>query len=206
MRYVVAKLVGAVVAGVLAASGTAVPAAADDILDWSECADLEPTDDEILLECAELSVPLDHGRGPSAGETVVLALSRVPASGQRRGVLVVNPGGPGSPGRAWAGIVAMRLPDDLRAAYDVVGFDPRGTGASRPAVVCDPAYFAPVRPDTVPADEQAEQELVDRAAAYARACAEHSGPLLHHMTTVDHATDLDALRRALGVAQIDYLG
>ncbi|AAZ54788.1 putative secreted peptidase [Thermobifida fusca YX] len=206
MRYVVAKLVGAVVAGVLAASGTAVPAAADDILDWSECADLEPPDDEILLECAELSVPLDHGRGPSAGETVVLALSRVPASGQRRGVLVVNPGGPGSPGRAWAGIVAMRLPDDLRAAYDVVGFDPRGTGASRPAVVCDPAYFAPVRPDTVPADEQAEQELVDRAAAYARACAEHSGPLLHHMTTVDHATDLDALRRALGVAQIDYLG
>ncbi|MBN3585008.1 hypothetical protein JYB64_21680, partial [Algoriphagus aestuarii] len=70
MRYVVAKLVGAVVAGVLAASGTAVPAAADDILDWSECADLEPPDDEILLECAELSVPLDHGRGPSAGETV----------------------------------------------------------------------------------------------------------------------------------------
>ena len=109
MRYVVAKLVGAVVAGVLAASGTAVPAAADDILDWSECADLEPPDDEILLEARNSASPSTTGAARPLARPWCSPLSRVPASGQRRGVLVVNPGGPGSPGRAWAGIVAMRL-------------------------------------------------------------------------------------------------
>ncbi|MGI5118589.1 alpha/beta hydrolase [Marinactinospora thermotolerans] len=181
-------------------------------LDWGACADLDPRGDETL-ECATLTVPMDHdgARSPRAGrpqeEPVVrLALSRVPARGERQGVLVVNPGGPGSPGRAWASITALGLPDDLRDSYDVVGFDPRGTGASTPSVTCDPTYFDPVRPDTVPGDELDETELLDRAGGYAKACGEANGELLEHMRTVDNAHDLEAVRAALGTERIDYLG
>lgn len=206
MRHAAARSVGAIAAtGVLTVFGAVVPAEADGTTGWTECADLEPAA-QLRVECAELRVPMSREGGPRSGGTVVLALSRVPASGERQGTLLVNPGGPGSPGRDWAVRIAERLPADLRASYDVVGFDPRGTGASTPTVTCDPGYFDPVRPDTVPADEEAEQALWDRAAAYAEACAEHTGDLLNHMTTVDIAADVESIRRALGVERIDYLG
>ncbi|MEY9213427.1 alpha/beta fold hydrolase [Thermobifida halotolerans] len=204
MRHAAAKAAGAVVAGMLLTCGAVVPAEAGGTLRWEECADLESQ--RVRVECAELRVPMARGEGADRTATVTLALSRVPASGHRRGTLLVNPGGPGSPGRDWAAVVAERLPEELRSSYDVVGFDPRGTGASIPGVVCDPGYFVPVRPDTVPADGRAEQVLLDRAADYARACAEHTGELLDHMTTVDTADDMEDIRRALGVRRIDYLG
>ncbi|MFC7329486.1 alpha/beta fold hydrolase [Marinactinospora rubrisoli] len=202
--------VAAVVAGTLLAAlapgapAAAAPAAALGRLAWQTCTDLQPQEGQ-RLECATLEVPLDRAPG-GTGETVRLALSRVPARAERTGVLLVNPGGPGSPGRDWAAVTAGRLPDDLRDRYDVVGFDPRGTGASTPAIACDPAYFAPVRPDTVPGDRAEERVLLDRAASYARACRRNSGELLDHMRTVDSARDMDAVRAALGVERISYLG
>src|SRR5690625_4342687 len=139
------------------------------------------------MRCARLTVPLDRGADadPAAsagGGTVDLALSRVSAREERRGVLVVNPGGPGSAGRVWASYTASVLPADLRDHYDVVAFDPRGTGASTPAVSCDPGYFRAPRPDTVPQTATDSASLVERAAGYAAACADSTGPLLGHMT------------------------
>nr|WP_179646492.1 alpha/beta hydrolase [Spinactinospora alkalitolerans] len=149
---------------------------------------------------------MDRGSAAGPEQSVTLALSRVPARGERTGTLLVNPGGPGSSGRGWASIVALGLPDDLRDRYDVVAFDPRGVGASTPALTCDPGHFDPVRPDTVPHDAADEDALLDRAADYARSCRAANGDLLEHATTVDSAHDMDAIRAALGVERIDYLG
>ncbi|GAA1072034.1 alpha/beta hydrolase [Nocardiopsis composta] len=176
-------------------------------VEWGECTDLGGGSG---VQCAELEVPLDGEAGDApgtrAGETATIALSRVPARKRTEGVLLVNPGGPGSPGRSWASRTAQRLPGDLRDRYDVVGFDPRGTGASTPSVGCDPGYFEPVRPDTVPASGRDEAALVQRAADYAAACADRNGALLEHMRTEDTARDMDRIRLALGAEKIDYLG
>ncbi|MBV2365837.1 alpha/beta hydrolase [Streptomonospora sp. NEAU-YY374] len=191
----------------MAVSGTAAdadPAAAAPALEWAACEDIEAIEDGGPLSCATLAVPLDRAAG--AG-TAHLALSRVPAREERTGTLVVNPGGPGSPGRIWASYTAARLPDRVRDHYDVVGFDPRGTGASTPAVACDPGYFDPVRPDTWPGSAAETDVLVGRAADYAAACADNSSAaLLENMTTRDSAADIEAIRAALGVERIDYLG
>ena len=82
--------------------------------------------------CATLTVPLDY-RDP-AGETIELALLKVPAADpdQRIGSLVVNPGGPGAPGTDYAAQAETVFREPLLDAYDIVGFDPRGTGASDP--------------------------------------------------------------------------
>src|SRR5690606_29037264 len=158
----------------------------------------------------ELEVPLDGAAGDApgtrAGETAPIPLSRVPARKRTEGVLLVNPRGPGSPGRAWASRTAHRLPGDLRDRDDAGGVDPRGTGASTPSVGCDPGYFEPVRPDTVPASGRDEAALVQRAADYAAACADRNGALLEHMRTEDTARDMDRIRLALGAEKIDYLG
>ncbi len=178
-------------------------------LDWAPCEDIQPVADENL-ECATLTVPLartaDGERLGGRDDTVELALSRVPASGEARHTLLVNPGGPGSAGRQWASYTHWRMPAELRETYDVVSFDPRGVGASTPSITCDPDHFTPVRPDTVPADAAAEEALRADARAYARACADNTGPLLEHTRTVDTAHDMDAIRAALGQERIDYLG
>jgi pimeloyl-ACP methyl ester carboxylesterase len=154
-------------------------------------------------ECMSLSVPLDHAH--PAGRKITLALSRIRHTdgGHYQGVLLVNPGGPGATGRDFARTVASGLPKNLRQAYDVIGFDPRGVGASRPALSCSPHYSGPGRPVYAPV---AERAWLKRAAAYAKACGHRYGPMLAHMTTVDAARDLDLIRVSLGVPKINYYG
>ncbi len=108
-------------------------------LHWSRCgsADLRAAG----ARCATLRVPLDYSH--PTGRKITLALARVrhtvPAS-RYKGVMLTNPGGPGSAGRYLAGIGAY-VPHNVGASYDWIGIDPRGTGASRPAVSCDKHYF-----------------------------------------------------------------
>ncbi len=93
-------------------------------LDWQQCRD--------AFECATLTVPLDY-TDPGAGD-LELALLKDPADEpeQRLGSLVVNPGGPGAPGTSYAENASAAFRQPILSSYDVVGFDPRGTGASSP--------------------------------------------------------------------------
>lgn len=180
------------------------PASADDPLarytgqqlDWKRCA---------LGECATLIVPLDYA-DPAAGD-VRIAVSRTRAKGEgtRLGSLVVNPGGPGEPGRAYARDVAGAAGPALRAAYDIVGFDPRGVRDSS-AVECltgqqtTRLLMADPSPDT-PAEEQALWRV---SALPGRGCSDE--PLARHVSTTDAARDLDVLRAVLGDARLNWLG
>ena len=159
------------------------------------------------MQCASLQVPLDYSR--PGGRKITLALSRVPATAparQQQGDLLVNPGGPGASGRALAAVVAASLEPGVAAEYNIVGFDPRGVGASVPALSCDPGFYAGVRPDYIPANAAAERVLVNRARTYAADCQRRYGWLLPHLTSQDSARDMDSIRAALGVPQISYFG
>ena len=158
-------------------------------------------------ECATLAVPLNYA--DPGGRKITLALSMIPATApaaRQQGVLLVNPGGPGEPGRSLAAAVAAGLSPQVAATYDIVGFDPRGVGGSVPALSCDPSFFDEVRPDYIPASAAAEQVLIGRAKAYAAGCEQRFGWLLPYMTTVDMARDMDQIRQAFGVAKINYYG
>src|SRR5690349_12795667 len=171
-------------------------------LDWRPC-----TIGGAGLQCATLAVPLDY-RHPN-GRKITLALSMIPATApadQRQGDLLVNPGGPGGSGRLLAAQVAYALDRSVASRYNVIGFDPRGVGASGPALRCDPSFFAGVRPNYIPASQAAEQALIARAKAYAADCERRFGWLLPFMTTQDSARDMDSIRAALGQQKISYLG
>ncbi|RJL21696.1 alpha/beta hydrolase [Bailinhaonella thermotolerans] len=180
-----------------------------ETLKWRPCGKKART--AASPQCADLRVPLDPARPD--GERITLALSRFRATGAARGsdhlgVLLVNPGGPGAAGRSMAGHVSAKLPADLAKRFDVVGFDPRGVGGSRPRLSCvsPDAYFRAPRPDHEPADAAAENRLRQRAKRYADACRAKNARLLPHTTTVNTAHDMDAIRAALGEDKISYLG
>ncbi|KJK38856.1 peptidase [Streptomyces variegatus] len=209
MRKRAAALCGAAV--VMAGAFTAVPAEASAPgtadtertaqLTWKSCA----TEDHPTLQCASLKVPLDHRR--PHGEKITLALSRVPHTARTyQGPLLVNPGGPGGSGLTLAGFVASSLPAKVAAQYDVIGFDPRGVGASKPALDCKPGHFAPVRPDSLPTSPATEKANLDRARSFAAACGRKYGHLLPYINTTSAVRDMDAIRQALGAKKINYFG
>ncbi|MEU3659996.1 alpha/beta hydrolase [Streptomyces sp. NPDC032940] len=198
-----AVLAAGAVTAVPAEAGAPLPADAPRPagIGWKACG----TADYPTLQCASLTVPLDHGRPD--GRRITLALSRVPHTAKTyQGPLLVNPGGPGGSGLTLAGFVASSLPRKVAAQYDVIGFDPRGVGRSEPALDCRPGHFAPVRPDTVPSSPAVEQANLTRAKSFAEACGAKYADVLPHMDTVSAARDVDAVRRALGAEKINYFG
>ncbi|MGW7440716.1 alpha/beta fold hydrolase [Streptomyces sp. NPDC054849] len=210
---IVAGLLGPSVAPVSAAENAITPAAGS--VAWSPCPENDPNLGPMLkgLECGSIQVPLNYAE--PAGQKISLALTRAKhtvADAQYKGVVVLNrgqwPGGIGRdlPTRYAKGTTGLAA--DVGAAYDWIGFDPRGVGASEPALVCDPSYINPgqAQPDPVPASPAAEQAWVDRARAYAESCGQKYGDVLNHMTTKDAARDLDQMRIALGQEKITYFG
>ncbi|MEX1008950.1 MAG: alpha/beta hydrolase [Acidimicrobiia bacterium] len=171
----------------------------DTNIAWSDCGD--------GWQCATLTVPVDW-RKP-AGDTVGLALIRRPATApdERLGALLVNPGGPGVGGTGYVRTLVWRLPDVVEARFDLVSWDPRGTGASRAVDCVDDAFLdlgtaAPAVPDS------AETLKVVRRynRAFARGCTERSGAYAGQIGTRNSARDLEAIRIALGEPTLNYLG
>src|SRR5690349_7940492 len=143
---------------------------------WSACRD--------GFQCATVPAPLDydHPHGVQIGISVI----RLPAAEprQRIGSLLLNPGGPGGSGVDFARAVAKFLPLELRARFDIVGFDPRGIYRSTP-LRCYDTYEQAIAdlppfpyPDT-PAQEQDQRVSDDKLVA---ACARHGGAILNHMS------------------------
>jgi pimeloyl-ACP methyl ester carboxylesterase len=155
--------------------------------------------------CATLTVPLDYRR--PAGATLGLHLLKVPASGSRIGSLVVNPGGPGAPGTSYAAGRSTYFGDALLSHFDVVGFDPRGTGHSSP-VDCldDRAFNAYLSSDPEPRTPAQIAQYRKGQQSLARGCARLSGALAGHVSTVESARDMDILRAALGDPRMNYFG
>ena len=170
----------------------------DQELAWRSCGD---------NECSRLRVPLDYA-DPS-GRSISIAVVRVPATDRanRIGQLVVNPGGPGGSGIDYAEGGRNTFGAALTRVYDIVGFDPRGVGKSTP-VQClgqkqTDAYVSS-DPDPDTAAEVRAFEALNRA--FGQACAQHSGELAAHLSTIEAAKDIDVLRAALGEPRLDYLG
>jgi pimeloyl-ACP methyl ester carboxylesterase len=171
---------------------------------WKACADADLHKAEA--KCGTLSVPLDYSR--PGGAQIQLALSRVEHTvpqAQYQGIMLVNPGGPGGSGVGLS-ILGGFVPNHAGAAYDWIGFDPRGVGASDPALTCQKHYFGPTRPEYVPTTAALEKSWLDRAKAYARACGVNGGELLAYLKTTDTVRDMDRIRASLGARQLNFYG
>ncbi len=184
----------ALTAGVLVAPLISITAHAS--VRWRPC-------ESLPLECTTVSVPLDYGKphGPKIG----IAVSRKKATKAKRGVLLLNPGGPGDAGLEEPKFVSDR--STLAESYDLIGFDPRGTGRSAP-VTCGltESQRQPWKVFPYPAANGDITENIAYARQIAKQCFEHDGRMLPHITTANTARDMDRIRIALGERKISYLG
>ena len=172
----------------------------DYAIEWSPC----PDDEE--LDCGRLAVPYDYAQ-PDLGDFSLYVVRRPAADpAQRIGSMLVNPGGPGFGGSDVAANAFFYFSPELLNRFDIIGWDPRGTGKSTPAIDCIDDYDKFFGVDSPPNDEAATLALIDLTREYVDACVERSGAILPYVSTVASATDMDSLRRALGEEKITYFG
>ncbi|MEU1986179.1 alpha/beta hydrolase [Nocardia sp. NPDC019395] len=174
--------------------------------EWGSCAGYTEPGEGLppAAQCARIEVPVDYA--DPGGPTAQLALSRLRATGAPIGSLLLNPGGPGMSGLS---TVSIGGGTPVAERFDRVGFDPRGVGASTPAVACltPPEADAeraenpePNTPEGIAADETENREYADR-------CMERTGPdLLAHIGTREVVQDMDIIRAVLGDPKLNYLG
>ncbi len=220
-------------------SPSAVPAGLEKFysqqLSWGPCASFAASTDQqklykpASLQCARLTVPVSYD--DPTGPTVTMGVLRKVATDQagRIGSAVFDPGGPGGSGMdTVAGFyqrsekptdaerVTNATVDELNTSFDLVGFDPRGVGASRPAVSCQTdAEWDAFRAKAWRTRTQAEVDAANAALkTIAGHCVERTGSdegidgktFLANIGTRDVAKDLDVLRAVLGDNKLTYVG
>lgn len=170
----------------------------DQEISWERCDD---------LECATVQVPLDWSNPD--GPTIGIAVNRQVAldADARLGSMLINPGGPGASGLDFAEYFVVSAGERLLDAYDVIGFDPRGVGASAP-VNCGEgeaidAYYIPDAVVQSQADIDAARATFE---AFTDNCRELTGPMLENVDTVSAARDMDVIRAVLGDDVLNYMG
>lgn len=184
---------------VVAESAPELPQFEPEPFEW------EAYDDQV--DVATIEVPVDYSKPD--GDRFELFVTRFRALDQdkRIGSLLVNPGGPGSGGSDLAILAAQIYDQEILERFDIIGWDPRGTGESDPSIDCIDdydRYFTEI--DTTPKTDAEHEILVDTAESFARECVAKNSEIIQFVGTNNSARDMDVIRRALGEATISYFG
>ena len=208
-------------AGSTAEARAAVPQGLESFynqkVEWYDCGatgGMERSAERTGFACAKVRVPLDYSEPD--GQTIEIAMKKHVATGSiHRGSLFVNPGGPGGSGVQYVEAAAETIFAGVQGSYDVVGFDPRGVGASTP-ITCTVTPETPAVAEAAPAApagagstfEQRAPQIAAKIKQTEADCAANTEPveLLDHVDTVSVARDLDVLRALSGNERLDYLG
>jgi len=184
---------------VIAAVGPVSGAAAQGSqIDWESC----PREDYPTLQCGTFQVPYDYSK--PTGKKFTIPMQKLPASGTKVGSLFINPGGPGGDGLVWWELPAQS--PSLRKRFDLIGFDPRGIGETKPTFDCAAVPF-PAAPNSLKFDWiKYSEELTSVSVKGNRACQKKSADFIAHVGTNDVVRDLDAMRAAVGDSKLTYWG
>jgi pimeloyl-ACP methyl ester carboxylesterase len=198
---VIALTAAALIAAMMGAPAPTV--AATGTLQWAPCTDSLLAD----FQCTQMHVPMDR-REPTGPQFTLLA-GRHASTGsatERIGTLVFIPGGPGDSGVSMLPGLWYVLPEELKRRFDLVTWDPRGAGGTTPAL----------RPCAYPRDganpyrtgavnwRSWGNEARAQASEFEAACQVENAAIIAHLGTNENASDLDALRAALGEDRLSF--
>jgi pimeloyl-ACP methyl ester carboxylesterase len=170
-------------------------------VEWTECEYPFQNDYDLPIECGTLDVPLDYTDEDNE-YALSLNLIKIPASrDDKLGHMLFNPGGPGESGILATLGLAQELQIVSGGRYDIIGFDPRGTGRTIPVSCSAAAGATPVdKRDTTIISEDL-MELAERKwpwyAEFAQNCSVGLAETGHLVGTAFVARDMLQIVEAL---------
>ena len=172
-------------------------------LTWSSCG-------ESQTFCSNLEVPADW-TNPEGKRFKLAIIYRKADSREPLGSILFNPGGPGSSGVTWLRDSGEQLGTaELRKNFNIVGFDPRGVGASEPRVKCltaqenDVMFYGASKAEVGTPKDVADTRA--KMKKFVDACVENTGSDLQFIDTFSAAKDMDIIRAVFGDQKMNYLG
>ena len=155
--------------------------------------------DQLTFQCARVVGAVD--KNDPTSEPSSLYLLKV---GKGPTPLVVINDADGLPGTLYAATLANKLPGDLLNTFSLIGVDRRGTGKSDP-VHCIPLQL---RIQIVGFDPTSSQldSLVNSTKSASEQCAISLDQKLTTINSTNAATDLEQIRKQLGVSTLDAIG
>jgi pimeloyl-ACP methyl ester carboxylesterase len=195
------------------ASCTSSPSRGLTSIGWGDCAAVTdvhaaniPPQRARRLEfrCGTLDLALDPAH--VAAGTVRVQLIRVHQSGgaATKGPLLLLAGGPGESGVDFAGYAVGLLPDGVLDQFDLVAFDPRGVGRSKPIRCEHRDSGRPTFPDLLSPTGYAQ--AASQMRRLTDECATALGSNASLFSTTATAVDIDRIRAALDQPTLTYLG
>jgi pimeloyl-ACP methyl ester carboxylesterase len=162
----------------------------------------------LAVDCGYLSVAESRQRAGSRTIQLAVAIVRSPNPVKRTDPVLFLSGGPGEPALPLLAAVAQ-IAEPILAERDIVFFDQRGTGYSRPALNCDPAAAPSAMMLPLGAALAERPALLQGAVDALIACGARyraAGVDLSGYNSVESAADMEDLRVALGYAQWNLYG
>jgi pimeloyl-ACP methyl ester carboxylesterase len=169
---------------------------------WTACDGSTNTE----VECGNIEVPFDYADPEQGSFVLYLKKHNAANPADRIGSMMVNPGGPGFGGSSLADDAEYYFSQDLIDRFDIIAWDPRGTGESTPAVNCVDTFDEYFGLDSPPETPDEKQALIDASQAFNDKCAENSGTILPFISTKASAQDINSLRLALGEEKVSFFG
>ncbi|MBL8161514.1 MAG: alpha/beta fold hydrolase [Anaerolineae bacterium] len=157
---------------------------------------------DFTLECGTLTVPEDHfDAANSSTLSLFTVIWKAQSDTPRPDPIVMINGGPGFSSTGFPPVMMGFAP--LMTERDVIFFDMRGAGHSQPTLAC-PLYAEFVR-EALGADWSVD-DFNARRNTLLENCLRESGVNLEVYDRAQIAADIEALRVALGIEQINLMG
>lgn len=172
---------------------------------WRSCG-------ETGAECADIYAPQSWEN--LGGPTISLHVAKLPATKKKQGTIFINFGGPGGAGaERLAELGKSEIFAQLREHFELVSWDPRGTGSSSTVNCLSDAQLDQVVYGTgginaafTTASEEWFQSAKKYAASFSKGCEAGSGALLGNVDTQSTVQDLEMLRAMFASPKLNYLG
>ena len=175
-------------------------------LEWGPCElpGIPPESITSPIQCTKLAVPLDYTNTNS--EKLQLQLLKVNATKEPvLGSVLFNPGGPGSSAVEDLAEKGHIYGEVLGGQYDLIAFDPRGTGRTIPFSCSINWTEAPTGTDLKPRNAVLQQDLVDvldsagweQSKYVAERCFEENNKTGSYLSTAFVARDMVQIIDAL---------
>ncbi|MFE9611336.1 alpha/beta fold hydrolase [Streptomyces sp. NPDC006012] len=192
---------------VASAAPTAAATTDHSHLSWKPCRALVHDWDQKdgRSECATVAVPLDYARPQGRQVRLMVSRSKASAPRKRKGVLLINPGGPGNPGLEMPRIMSETTVAGIGVDHDLIGFDPRGIGFSEGKECASSPEDGP-DPDPKASEHEQFAQGYRQTARYNRRCAGYDPEFIGNLSTTVMARDMDRIRIALGEEKISFYG